>query len=156
MISIPNLLHKVRSTKMADPDLYLSALEYHHMSETYDGPSNQLVPRKYFTIMNITPNTLTLVRDGMSVTMTKSGTGWNGLCVLQVNPTEQSPVQFTFHIKHRSQEHRGIKLVVRSSIQNSLNAAKYSGSTLVDKATGTIAVDDFYLLRLYSTCTEGL
>ena len=67
MISISNLLHKVcpTCTKMADPDLYLSALEYNHMSEMYDGPSNQLVPRKCFTIMNITPSTLILVRDGI-------------------------------------------------------------------------------------------
>ena len=38
LISVSDLLEKVRPTKCADSGLYTSALEFHHMPSEYDGP----------------------------------------------------------------------------------------------------------------------
>ncbi|XP_065888370.1 BTB/POZ domain-containing protein 9-like [Dysidea avara] len=152
MMSVDDLLEKVRPTKMADPVLYTLALEYHHKPNTYDGPPNQLVPRKYlevapkkcFVATNITPNTIASSSDGASVTITKLGSSnWDGLCVLQVYPKEQFPVHFTFQIKQTSSDLSGIQLVVRSCLFSSLTADNFRGGvdgSVGHKVEGTIAI----------------
>ena len=154
MISVDDLLGKVRPTKCADPVLYTLALEYHYKPDIYDGPPSQLVPRKYFAVakaksvmvMNITPETTTSSCNGTSVTITKFGaSSWNGLCVIQVYPTEQFPVHFTFLIKQTQSDYSGIQLVVRSCELSSLSASYYNGGvsgSIGDGAKGTIAISN--------------
>ncbi|XP_065888316.1 kelch-like protein 17 isoform X2 [Dysidea avara] len=47
LISNNDLVRKVAPTKIADPSLYTTALEYHVNTSNYRGPSCQLVTRKY-------------------------------------------------------------------------------------------------------------
>jgi len=47
LISVVDLLDKIRPTNMADPDLYKAALEYHHMPEKFVGPEKQIELRKF-------------------------------------------------------------------------------------------------------------
>ncbi|XP_065887888.1 kelch-like protein 17 isoform X2 [Dysidea avara] len=46
LISSTDLVRKVAPTDMADPSLYIAALEYHVYTNIYQGPINQLIPRK--------------------------------------------------------------------------------------------------------------
>ena len=147
MISVDDLISKVRPTKMADPVLYTLALEYHHKPDTYDGPPSQIIPRKKFLFTNITPNTMTSSINGTSFTVTKSdGThNWNGVCVLQVYPNERSPVHFTFQIKHTNLDRTGIQLSVRSCLLKNLTAGYYNGGVsgaIGDKVEGTISISN--------------
>jgi len=129
---------------MADPILYTLALEYHHKPAKYDGPPYQLVPRKYFAVTNMTPNTMTSKSNDTSVTITKIGpSSWDGLCVVQVYPEEQSPVHFTIQILtnvHSS----GIQLVLRSCLLTSINANNFNGgidaSSIGESTKGTVAI----------------
>jgi len=64
LISVSDLIEKVRPTKMADSVLYTSALEYHLMPNKYDGPEIQLVKRKVqLDFFNLTTDTMTTDED---------------------------------------------------------------------------------------------
>ena len=131
LISVSDLLEKVRPTKFADSVLYTSALEFHHMPSTYDGPKIQLAKRKSrsagFCFFNLTTNTMTITEDG-SITRTSRSRGWDGLCAAQVYPTEQRPVYFKFLLKHSHSDRSGIQIVTRSCSKGSLSPGDYSGS----------------------------
>ena len=150
MISVDNLLEKVRPTKLADPILYTLALEYHHKPAKYDGPPNQLVPRKYFSkffeIKNITPGTIVCSSKGTSVTITKIGrSNWDGLCVLKVCPYEKCSVHFTFQINSTNSDLTGISLAVKSCMLSSLKAFDCSGGvdgSIGNGVSGTIAINN--------------
>ena len=163
LISVDDLLEKVRPTKLADPVLYTLALEYHLKPVTYDGPQNQLHPRDnvpgsgdqpgtiivrsdVVRVTNITPNTIASSNDGTSVTITKTGcNNWDGLCVLQVYPTEQCPVHFTFKIMNTNSDKAGIQLVVHSCPLTSLSAANFGGGvdgSIGNYAKGTIVLSN--------------
>jgi len=45
-----DLVSKVASTEMVDPNLYTAALEYHINEKEYRGPASQLKARKYAEI----------------------------------------------------------------------------------------------------------
>ena len=124
LISITDLLEKVRPTKFADSVLYTLALEFHHMPSKYDGPQIQLSRRKsLFNFISLTTNSMT-VNEGVSIS--KIGlNGW-GLCAAEVYPTEQAPVHFNFLLKQLSYTD-GIQIVTRSCPQGILSASKYGG-----------------------------
>ena len=140
LISVDDLLEKVHPTKLADPVLYTLALEYHHKPVTYDGPLNQLVPRKYFVVINITLSTITSNSEGTSVTIKKIGDDcWDGLCVLRVYPTEHCPVHFTFQMNQGEINCSGIQLVVQSCLLTSLTAGYNSNGAYVNGLIGCSA-----------------
>jgi len=56
LISSTDLLCKVAPTKMADPNLYTAALEYHFNASIYRGPSSQLITRRSHNIMYLNIN----------------------------------------------------------------------------------------------------
>ena len=127
LISVSDLLEKVRPTKFADSVLYTSALEYHHIPSKYDGPQIQLVRRKSgFCFINLTTATMTINEDG-SITRTTSSNDWNGLCAAQVYPTEQHPVHFKFLLKHSHSDRTGIQIVTRSCSKSDLSPGDFSG-----------------------------
>ena len=126
LISITDLLEKVRPTKYADAILYTLALEFHHMPSKYDGPQIQLSRRKsQLDFINLTPNNMT-INEGVSISKTGSD-GWNGLCAAEVYPTEKAPVHFKFSLKQSNSDRSGIQIVTRSCLQGSLSASKYGG-----------------------------
>ena len=100
LITISDLLDKVRPTEIADKDLYTLALEYHHVPNKFCGPQSQLEKRKWpkksqFKFTAISTNMNTLNNDDGSVTIHRvNGTGWNGVCAARVHLTEQNPIYF--------------------------------------------------------------
>ena len=127
LISVSDLLEKVRPSKFADSILYMTALEFHLMPSKYDGPQIQLAKRKSgFSFFNLTTATMTITKDG-SITKTSRSNGWDGLCAAQVYPTEQHPVHFKFLLKHSHSDRSGIKIVTRSCSMSSLSADSFSG-----------------------------
>ena len=105
LISISDLIDKVRPVEIVDKDLYISALEYHHMPKKFSGPQSQLERRKWpknnqFQFITISANMATHNNDDGSVTISRvSGSGWNGMCAARVHPTVQNPIYFkTRHI----------------------------------------------------------
>jgi len=168
MISIEDLLGKVRPTKWADPVLYTLALEHHYKPDIYDGPPNQLAPRnsrKHFEITNVTPN-ITASKSGRSVTITKSeisANDWDGLCVMQVYPTEKFPIHFKLQIIHTNSDRSGIQLVVRSCQLTSIIANCFRGGidgSIGKSAEGTIAINNTNIIttisgRKFKTTMQG-
>ena len=100
LISISDLLDRVRPAEIADKDLYTLALEYHHMPNKFCGPQSQLEKRKWpknnqFKFVTLSTNMTTHNNDDGSVTIyRKSGSGWNGMCAVQVHPTVQNSIYF--------------------------------------------------------------
>ena len=149
LISVSDLLEKVRPTKFADTVLYTSALEYHHIPNKYDGPHIQLVRRKSaagFCFFNLTTTTMTISEDG-SITRTSRSNKWDGLCAAQVFLTEQHPVHFKFLLKHAHySDHSGIQIVTRSCSKSDLSPDNYSGGmsgrdfTIGEEVDGVITI----------------
>ena len=131
LISVSDLLDKVRPTEFADSTLYTKALEFHLMSSRYDGPEMQLVRRKVsdFKIINLTTNTMTIKEDGplVSITKTSISNGWNALCAMQTNLTELHPVNFKFVLKQSHGDRSGLQIVVRSCLERNLSVSHHSG-----------------------------
>ena len=129
LISISDLLEKVRPSELADSILYTSALEFHLMPNKYNGPKIQLIRRSSldFNVVNRTTNTMTVNKEGplVSITKTSSSNDWNGLCAVQVCPTEQYPVHFKFTVKHSNRDRSGIYLDVKSCSESSLSTGVY-------------------------------
>ena len=129
LISISDLLEKVRPSELADSILYTSALEFHLMPNKYNGPKIQLIKRGLldFNVVNLT-NTMTVNKEGplVSITKTSSSHDWNGLCAVQVCPTEQYPVHFKFTLKHSNRDRSGIYIDVKSCSESSLSANVYT------------------------------
>lgn len=104
LITISDLLDKVRSTEIADKDLYTLALEYHHMPNKFCGPQSQLKKRKWpknnqFKFTKMSANMSALNNDDGSVTIHRvSGSGWNSMCAARIHPTEQNPIYFKIHL----------------------------------------------------------
>ena len=136
LISISDLLEKVRPSELADSILYTSALEFHLMPNKYNGPKIQLIRRSSldFNVVNRTTNTMTVNKEGpfVSITKTSSSNDWNGLCAVQVCPTEQHPVHFKFTLKHSHRDQSGIYMDVKSCSESSLVASVYSITGGVD------------------------
>ena len=131
LISVSDLLEKVRPSKLADSILYTSALEFHLMPSKYAGPKIQLVRRKLvdFNVVNHTTSTMAVNIEGSLVIITKTSglNDWNGLCTVQVCPTEQHPVQFKFVLRQSNPDRSGIRIAVKSCSESSLLATGYSG-----------------------------
>jgi len=53
LILSDDLMNKVKPTKLADPNLYTGALEYHLNPAGYNGPPSQLVRRKYKSVVEL-------------------------------------------------------------------------------------------------------
>ena len=151
LISVSDLLEKVRPTNIADSVLYTSALEFHLIPSKYNGPQIQLSQRKFardFDFVNLTPNTMTIIKkdDHDSITKTYSITKtcsdyWDGLCVTQVYPTEQQHANFKFLLQYSNSDCSGIQIVVRSCSKNDLSPGNYSGGMDVGGFTTGKEVD---------------
>ena len=131
LISVSDLLEKVRPTKFADLVLYASALEFHLMPSKYDGPQIQLARRKlpFIGFFNLTTVTMTIKEDGPFVSITKiNSCNWDGLCAAQVYLTEQDSVHFKFLLKESNSDRSGIQIVTRSCSKNSLSVGDCSGA----------------------------
>ena len=138
LISVSDLLEKVRPTKLADSILYTAALEFHLMPSHYDGPKTQLVKRKSldFNVVNLTTSTITVNEDGPFVSIAKkSSNGWNGLCAMRMILTEQHPVNFKFILNQSNGDCSGIRVVLRSCLESNLSAGAYSGGIDVNGFT---------------------
>ena len=148
LISVSDLLEKVRPTKCADLTLCTSALEFYHMPSTYDGPKIQLVGRKFILdFVNYTTSTMIIDTNVTSVSITKtSSDNWNGLCAAQIYLTEQQPVHFSFLLTRSHLDHSGIQIAVRSCSENNLSAGNSSGGidgggfTVGNKVNGVITL----------------
>ena len=150
LISVSDLLEKVRPTEFADSILYTKALEFHLMPSKYDGPKMQLVRRKAidFKVINFTTTTMTVKEDGPLVSITKKSfsNGWNALCAMQTILTEQHPVNFKFVVKHSNGDRSGFQIVVRSCLESNLSAVQHSGGidvsgfTIGEEVNGTITM----------------
>ena len=148
LISVSDLLEKVRPTNCADSVLYTSALEFHHMPSKYQGAEIQLVNRKFILdFINCTTNTMTIDKYATSISITKTGQrNWDGLCTAQVYPTAQEPVHFKFSLKQSHSDRSGIQIVVRSLSKNDFLVENYSGGmdgegfTIGEKVDGVITL----------------
>jgi len=131
LISKLDLISKVRPTGMANPDLYMAALEFHHFPSMYNGPEIQTLKRKYqyhseLKFTNRTPgNTqMTLSPDTEGVAIAKnSGGNWDSLCLAQLHITEKYPLHFKLILKCCGSYHQGIKVGLRTC--PSTNIAPY-------------------------------
>ena len=151
LISVSDLLKKVRPTKLANSVLYTAALEFHHMPSEYDGPKTQLVKRKLydFNVVNLTTSTMTTNTDGslVSITRTSISNSWDGLCAVQISHTSQLPVAFKFILNQSNEDRYGIQIVVRSCLESNLSAGNYSGAmdvrgfTIGKEVDGMIAME---------------
>ena len=150
LISVSDLLEKVRSTEFADSILYTKALEFYLMPSKYDGPQIQLVRRKSldFKVINFTTNTMTVKEDGPLVSVTKqsNSNGWDGLCAMQMTLTEQQPVNFKFTLNQSNRDRSGLQIVVRSCLESNLSAGyclggkDIGGFTIGEEVKGMIAM----------------
>ena len=135
LISISDLLEKVRPIKHADSTLYTAALEFHHMPIKYDGPKTQLVRRKLldFNVINLTTSTVAAIDDGLLVTIIKKSKSndWDGLCAVQMSLTEQHPVNFKF-ILNQINGVSGIQIVVRSYLERNMSVVYSSNLDGID------------------------
>ena len=168
LISVSDLLGKVRPTKFADTVLYTSALEFHHMPSEYDGPQIQLARRKSsgLCFFNLTTATMTIKQDDNSITRTSGSNGWNGLCAAPVYP-EQHPVYFKFLLKQSNFDRTGVQIVTRSCSKSNLSASNYSGSmdgsgfTIGEEVDGVITIEGSKITTtighktITTTCTKG-
>ena len=131
LISVPDLLEKVRPTKLADLVLYTAALEFHHIPSKYGGPKIQLVRRKLydFDVVNLTTSTMITNTDGplVSITRKSNSDGWDGLCAVQISHIEQLPVNFKFILNQSKEDRSGIQIAIRSCLKSNLVANNYSG-----------------------------
>ena len=102
LISEVDLVNLVRPLKMANPDLYTAALEYHLVPDKYQGPPNQLTKRRYITkpIKYISFNNVIVSDKTNSITSTNYYGFNNGICAVLVDPTEQQPVCFRVVIQY--------------------------------------------------------
>ena len=131
LISVSDLLDKVRPTEFADSILYTKALEFHLMPGKYDGPKIQLARRisLNFKVINLTTNTMAIKEDGSLICITKKSitNGWNGLCALQMTLVEQYPVNFKLILNQSNGDRSGIQIAVRSCLERNLSSGQYSG-----------------------------
>ena len=146
LISVTDLLEKVRPSKYANVVLYTLALEFHHMPSKYDGPQIQLARRKQLSgFINLTTNTMIVDEDGF---VSKIGSNdWNGLCAAKVYPTTQGPIHFTFLLKQSDYDLSGIHIVTRSCPQGNLLPSNFSGGmdardfTIEKEYDGVISIE---------------
>ena len=150
LISKDDLYGKVRPTKLADSNLYTAALEYHLFPNKYDGPLLQITNRQALvqktTFTNLTPSTITMTESHNGTIFTKVGrSGWNGMCVAQVHPTNEQPVHFKFCVQFCS-SYNGIRLAVQACPLSNLVISSPLGITvdglaMEQEASGYIAIN---------------
>ena len=122
LISISDLLEKVRPIKHVDSTLYTAALEFHHMPSKYNRLKSQLVKRKLldFSVINLTTSTVRAIEDGLLVTITKKSRSndWDAICAVQMCLTEQLPVNFKFILNYVTMDNFGIQILVKSYLES--------------------------------------
>jgi len=75
LISGFDLASKVAPTEMADPSLYIAALEYHIDATLYRGPVSQLVTRKFYSLNSSEAEQVAMVA-GINAEYTTIATFW--------------------------------------------------------------------------------
>ena len=99
LISVVDLLDKVRPTNVADPNLYKAALEYHHIPEKFSGPEKQIELRNFcFKFPSCRGLLIEHTAKGTLITKTETVYKWTK-CNTVINPTASQAVQFKIHLK---------------------------------------------------------
>jgi len=157
LISKLNLISKVRPTGLANQELYISALEFHHFPSLYTGPVEQTTKRRYreLTFTNRTPGTTQITEppDGEGVVITKcSGGYWDSLCVAPIHNIEKYPLLFKFVLKQCSFDlHQGIEVGVRTCSSDDITPPHTDGIDMVginvgEELDGKVAVDGRHIV----------
>ena len=159
LISRLDLISRVRPTGMANSELYMAALEFHHFPSMYNGPVEQTLKRKYqyYSELNFTNRTpdntqMTLPPDTEGVVITKCVSGyWDSLCVAPINITEKYPLRFRFVLKSCSWYHQGIEVGVRTCPGPNITPYHSNGIDMVgintdEELEGKVAVSGNYII----------
>ena len=99
LISLADLLNRVRPLKLANQNFYTAALEYHNMNEYDEFSPDQLALRKYYFNFSSFP--------GLSVEQTREGTvihqkhGHSKLCCIAKFCPAEASIRFKINRRHR-------------------------------------------------------
>ena len=138
LISVVDLLDKVRVANLADPDLYKAALEYHHIPEKFSGPEKQIKLRK-FHLKFLRSEGLLIEHTAKGTLITKTDTAVRFTrCLTKINTKASKTVQFKIYIKNCTQ-HIRLRLLYASSSSSRVSCYIEHDSQEVD---GSIIMDD--------------
>jgi len=138
LISVIDLLDKVRPTNLAVPDLYTAALEYHHIPEKFNGPEKQLELRNfYFNFLNSEGSQIEYTPKGTLITKTGNTSGWTR-CQTIITAKASQAVQFKIFLKKCAHSIR-LKLFYES-----VESRRVSSDILRDfqEVDGSVSVED--------------
>ena len=153
LIAETDLVSIIHPLKMADPNLYTAALEYHLVPSKYRGPLNQIIYRKHVpqNIKYINANhqymTVSDNNNGITITKSEDSFNWNGLCAIFVHPIQQQPVHFKIALQ-KVEFFSQIYLVTHSynsshprfRVNDITGGIKLSGLCVQQKIDGVISI----------------
>ena len=104
LMSLSDLLEKVRPTQLADQNFYTAALEYNCMDMSKicksEFSQNQLSMRKYYFNFSSSPKLL-IEHTGKGTVITITEDSW--LCSMaEIYPTKEKPVKFKIYVENLS------------------------------------------------------
>ncbi|XP_065887347.1 BTB/POZ domain-containing protein 9-like [Dysidea avara] len=100
LISVVDLLDKVRPTNLADPDLYKAALEYHHIPEKFNGPEKQIEQRNFYFNFTTNSEELQIEYAAKGTVITKTGITYGWIkCQTMISAKLSQAVRFKLYLK---------------------------------------------------------
>jgi len=139
LISVIDLLDKVRPTNLADPDHYKAALEYHHIPEKFIGPEKQLELRNFYFKFSNSEGGSQIEYSPKGTLITKTGytSGWTR-CQTIISARVYLTVRFKIHLNKCAHSIR-VKLFYES-----VESRRVSSDILRDfqQVDGSVSMED--------------